>query len=282
MLTRFHSEERIPERWRTHRRLSIKQKHVDFVHEVAYVFASSERLSPRTAFRRVWECYRFLRDRRAPLQPLISRAFVKAGITRPLKESERLSEEQVKYIISIVHQVEGPAIAKEVDHIVWDAWKWTLERQWSRNSEPPAKGPEGQGQFYENRRRLWMKGGGRIYVPYQAHEHANEEVKSSRIQANQEGGATDNTESTTADGDSTSSQLTTYEPTTILSSLTEMNEVLGASSLGLLTIEKHPRRTSQDTEVKTRKVSASDMDKTADACCNEAQIAVRCIAPETN
>jgi hypothetical protein len=281
MLTRFHPEERIPEQRRMHRRLSIKQEHIDLVHEVAYVFASSEHLSPRTAFRRVWECYRFLRDRRAPLRPLISRAFVKAGITRPLKESERLSEEQVKYIISIVHQVEGPAIAKEVDHIVWDAWKWTLERQWSRNSAPPAKGPEGQGQLYENRRRLWMKGGGRIYVPDQAHEHVNEEAKSPRIQGNQEGGATDNAESTTADGDSSSSQLTKYEPTTILSSLTEMNEVLGVSSLGSPTIETHPRRTSQHTEVKMLNVSASEMDKTADASCGESQIAIRYVPHET-
>lgn len=166
MLNRYHSEDRLPSEQRQDRRLSIKPEHVDLVHECAYAFASSGHLSPRTAFRRVWECFRWLRDRNAPLQPLISRALVKAGISRALKERERLTREQVKYVISIVDLIEGSEVAKEVDRIVWETWNWSLERQWSRGLPPAAKGPDGQGRSFDKPRRLWTKEGGRIFVPF--------------------------------------------------------------------------------------------------------------------
>ena len=226
MLLRYHPDERIPVERRENRRLGIKQEHVDLVHNVAYAFASSKHLSPRTAFRRVWECYRFLRDRRAPLQPLISRALVKAGLSRPLTASARLSETQVKYILSVVEQVEGLAIAKEVDRIVWDAWEWTLRRQWAGSLVPPAKGPEGQGQAYEKKRRLWMKSGGRVYVP-------RETFESIRDGRSVENNSCDKDDEVVADSrkveskeTTDSAQRMTARTAEIHSSLTEMDTVV--------------------------------------------------------
>lgn len=176
MLNRYHPEDRIRWEWRKHPRLGIKPEQITLVHEMAYTFASSEHLSPRTALRRVWECFRYLRDRRAPLQPLISRALVKAGISRPLEERERLSEQQVKYIISIVDHIEGPEIAREVDQIVWDAWNWSSERRLSLSLPRPAKGPDDQGELYAKQRRLWGQRGGRVYLPFfEALESTNDQ-----------------------------------------------------------------------------------------------------------
>jgi hypothetical protein len=256
MLLRYHPEERIPIGQREHRRLNINQEHVVLVHNVAYAFASSKHLSPRTAFRRVWECYRFLRDRRAPLQPLISRALVKTGLSRPLTESERLSETQVKYIISVVEQVEGPAIAREVDRIVWDAWEWTLKRQWSHSLPPPAKGPEGQGQRYEKKRRLWQKSGGRVYMPDGTFEpsaggksvenkHCDEDselVADSRKVESRE----------TTDG----VQTTTARTAEFQSSLTEMNGVV--EDLPPPWGPTNSRRTTQSTTPSWPNVNASE------------------------
>ena len=175
MLNRYHPQERIHYLFRKHYKLAIKQEHVDLVHKVAYAFAESSHLRPRTAFRRVWECYRYLCDRRAPLEPTLSRALVKAGISRPLRESNRLSEAQVKYVISIVDKIEGADVAKEVDRITWDAWQRCLESQWFAAQPPLAKGPNDQGPWNENKRRLWMKGGGRVYSPEQDSIRGNDE-----------------------------------------------------------------------------------------------------------
>ena len=245
MLLRYHPEERIPVGQRAHRRLNITQEHINLIHKVAYAFASSEHLRPRTALRRVWECYRFLRDRRAPLQPLISRALVRAGLSRPLIEYERLSEAQVRYIISIVEKVESPAIAKEVDRIVWDAWELTLRRQWAGPVPPPAKGPEGQGQWYENKRRLWQKSGGRVYMPFETSEPHDDgkSVESNHRNQNNE---------FVVDSGTAESNMTTDEAPNVTtrtddfqSSLTEMDEV--AEDLPLTWSPAKTQRTTQFT-----------------------------------
>lgn len=109
-------------------RLALMPEHVDLVHLVAYAWASQERQQPdeqprgsRAAFRRVWECYRFLQDRGAPLSALMSRAMVKSGILRPLNEGKHVPLAQTKYIISLVQRLEGDHIAQNLDRLVFDA-----------------------------------------------------------------------------------------------------------------------------------------------------------------
>lgn len=99
--------------------LALTQEHVDLVHLVAYTFAKCQRITPREAFRRVWQCYRFLRDRQAPLDPLMSRALVKAGISRYFAHGIRPSASQTSYILNIVTDLEGIEMARRLDENVF-------------------------------------------------------------------------------------------------------------------------------------------------------------------
>lgn len=104
-----------------HNRLS--QAHIDLVHLVAYEYAKSSSLRPRVAFRRVWECYRFLQDRGAPITPLLTRAMVIAGVLRPLNDFKRPSTIQVQYILKLVRQIEGEEVATKLDQAIWTLWQ---------------------------------------------------------------------------------------------------------------------------------------------------------------
>jgi hypothetical protein len=101
---------------------SLSSEHVDLIHLVALQFSNSPRLRTRVAYRRVHECYRFLRDRRAPLRPIMTRALVNAAIIRPFKELIRPPIVLVRYILMIVRQIEGPETARKVDEKLWKMW----------------------------------------------------------------------------------------------------------------------------------------------------------------
>ncbi|KAK4549192.1 hypothetical protein LTR36_007650 [Oleoguttula mirabilis] len=108
-------------------RMALKPEHIDLVHLVAYAWAAhghqqaSTTGGSRVAFRRVWECYRFLQDRGAPLSTLMSRALVKAGILRPLSEGKYVPLAQTRYVISLVQRLEGDEIAANLDRLVFEA-----------------------------------------------------------------------------------------------------------------------------------------------------------------
>ncbi|KAF7196148.1 hypothetical protein HII31_02549 [Pseudocercospora fuligena] len=104
-----------------HNRLS--QAHIDLVHLVAHEYAKSCSLRPRVAFRRVWECYRFLQDRGAPITSLLTRAMVTAGVLRPLKDFKRPPTTQVRYVLSLVKQIEGEDVAMKLDQAIWTLWQ---------------------------------------------------------------------------------------------------------------------------------------------------------------
>lgn len=99
--------------------LSLTPRHIELAHVIGYAWASQKNVSSRIAFRRVWELFHFLRDRRAPLTPLMSRSLVKAGIIQPLKEKKGMAFQQSKYILSIVHRIEGEDMARALDKILY-------------------------------------------------------------------------------------------------------------------------------------------------------------------
>ena len=97
----------VPKEERGTYKLDVTPGHVEFVHLMAYDMANAAVLTPRQAYRCAWACYRWLQDRGAPLNPLISRAIVTAGILRPLNEHIWISTPRLDYILSIVEKVEG-------------------------------------------------------------------------------------------------------------------------------------------------------------------------------
>ncbi|KAK5126290.1 hypothetical protein LTR85_010526 [Meristemomyces frigidus] len=162
-------------------RLALQAEHIDLVHLVAYAWASQEQPAhpgqsangggegkgkgkggSRVAFRRVWQCYRFLQDRGAPLSVLMSRALVKAGILRPLAEGKYVPLAQVRYIVSLVQRLEGEAIAANLDRIVFAARKRNrveggYEMWWAGRMD------EGIARATRWRLRLWARAGSRLW-----------------------------------------------------------------------------------------------------------------------
>lgn len=132
ILNRLVAGDTVPFRERRVRVQPLKQEHIDVVHLVAYAYAKSPHITARTAFRRVWECYRFLQDRQAPLDTLLSRAFVKAGISRPLsEEGKRPSATQTAFVLGIVQKLEGEEMARNLDELVFGLGKRVLKNKMS-------------------------------------------------------------------------------------------------------------------------------------------------------
>lgn len=98
---------------------NITPGHIEVVHLIAHriATATAATLTPLQAFRRVWSLYRWLKDRNAPIQPLMSRAFVTAGILRPIKEHLWVPNERFDYILDIVEEVEGLEVRLDVERL---------------------------------------------------------------------------------------------------------------------------------------------------------------------
>jgi hypothetical protein len=107
----------VPMELREVHKLKVTPAHVEVVHLLAYDIANAAVLRPSQAYRGVWACYRWLQDRGAPLQPLISRAIVTAGILRPLQEDLWIPDQRLDYILSIVEKVEGPEDRDQVERL---------------------------------------------------------------------------------------------------------------------------------------------------------------------
>ncbi|KAK5172935.1 uncharacterized protein LTR77_003057 [Saxophila tyrrhenica] len=153
ILCRSTSDDKVPLELRWRKRNALTPEHVETVHKVAYAWASSTYISPRMAFRRVWECFRFLNDRSAPISPMLSRAMVKAGIIRPLQETRRLSKAQVRYVIGVIEGVEGEGTAVEVDRMVFEHWNLVLQAKGYR----PGIRQDQDGKYWLHNRQLWQK-----------------------------------------------------------------------------------------------------------------------------
>lgn len=102
---------------RTIKKLTLAQSQIDVVHLIAHDIAHAPSVSDREAFRNAWACYRYLRDRSAPLTPLISRAIVHAGISRPLQSRTWVPEKRLEFIFDIVEKIEGPEMREPVEEL---------------------------------------------------------------------------------------------------------------------------------------------------------------------
>lgn len=123
ILHRQTAEEFVPISERAQVKSSLLPERVDLMHLVALNFSRAEHITPRVAFRRVWECYRFLQDRGAPVSSIMTRAFVTAGITRYLQDYTTPPKAQVRYILRIVRDIEGIEVAEELDRTIFAVWK---------------------------------------------------------------------------------------------------------------------------------------------------------------
>ncbi|KAK5690399.1 hypothetical protein LTR97_012267 [Elasticomyces elasticus] len=150
------------------RTLPLHPAQIDLAHLVAYHWAKHPGSDARVAFRRVWETYRWLRDRGAPLSPLISRALVRAGVLRQMAEGKNVSLSQLKYILAIVARVEGDHVAMDLDSMVWEPNKrlrgpGAVEARLGREVEARlVRGTRWRVKLWVKRRRGWFDSRGRV------------------------------------------------------------------------------------------------------------------------
>jgi hypothetical protein len=109
--------DKVPMEWRERLKLAVTPGEIEVVHMLAHSCANMESLRPSQAYRNVWALYRWLQDRGAPIQPLISRAMVTAGILRHLKELIWIPDERLQYILSIVEKVEGVKVREKAEQL---------------------------------------------------------------------------------------------------------------------------------------------------------------------
>ncbi|KAM0717546.1 hypothetical protein Q7P37_007398 [Cladosporium fusiforme] len=109
--------EKIPMEQRPNLSLALHQEHIDVVHMIAHDTAHTSSIDAKPAYRHVWAYYRFLRDRNAPLQALMARAMVQAGILRHIQERLWIPDERLDYILSVVEQIEGTEVRDQVKDI---------------------------------------------------------------------------------------------------------------------------------------------------------------------
>lgn len=122
MLQRLTPEDAVPPERRSHPQNRMPQEHVDLIHLVAFYVSRSPHMDPRSAYRRIWECYLFLRDRKATIKPMLSRAFVTAGLIRPFTSLQKVSMTKFRYTLMLVERYEGREVAEQLDRLAWKMW----------------------------------------------------------------------------------------------------------------------------------------------------------------
>ncbi|KAJ9647122.1 hypothetical protein H2201_003451 [Coniosporium apollinis] len=138
----------------------------DLVHILAFAFAHDARYTQRQSFRRVYDCYRFLRTRKGKrgLQPMLTKALVWAGVIRPLREDQWVSTVKFTWILRQVREVEGDAVADQLDALVYQLRGQSIERA---AREEKGKGvelemgdgtEEGQKRWRERKRQKFRQG----------------------------------------------------------------------------------------------------------------------------
>ncbi|KAK8221991.1 hypothetical protein M8818_000158 [Zalaria obscura] len=114
------------------------------IHLIAWKFANASHITARQAFRRVVNLLHYLRSRGAQLDPLMSRALVHSGVTRPLKENMPLRERKFTWILHHVREIEGERTAELLDRMAFrwnkfllygDAGRQRLEEQAQQSEE---------------------------------------------------------------------------------------------------------------------------------------------------
>lgn len=109
----------VPGALRTRPTNALSDERVRAVEVVAFSLAQSPHMNPREAFRAVHDCYRYLRDRDAPLSPLLSRALVLAGVVRPLQAGLWVSTIKFRWILHWVRILEGEDVAQRLDELAY-------------------------------------------------------------------------------------------------------------------------------------------------------------------
>jgi len=151
MLNRSDGGNSVPLSSRSDRENALDSNRVDLVNAMAFTLARAPEFAPRQAYRAVWQCYRYLRDRRATLDVNMTRALVHAGVTRYLKAGLWVSTMRFTWILKWVRMVEGDEVASRLDVLAGSMRKKIRDEQERARYEAD----EVDGTFVKFRRPIW-------------------------------------------------------------------------------------------------------------------------------
>lgn len=107
----------------------IEKARIELFQRMAIAYANAPHLFPRVAFRKVYDCYRLHRQYDlGPLSVEISAALTISGIIKPLQKSQWTGTQKLRWILTIVREVEGEAVATRVDELVY-TWRGLVHRE---------------------------------------------------------------------------------------------------------------------------------------------------------
>ena len=108
--------------------LAVRRR-AELLKRMAVAYSRALHLSPRTAFDKVYACYkRHMGESLGPISREMVLAFTHAGIIRPLQRGTWVSTVKLRWILALTRRVEGAEIADEVDSLVYQ-WRGAVIRK---------------------------------------------------------------------------------------------------------------------------------------------------------
>lgn len=106
-------------------REKISQPRIELLGRMAHAYSMARNVTPRTAQRRVYQCYtQHMKERLGPLPVATARALTRTGIIQPLQAGRWGNTRTFEWILSIVRSTEGADVADRVDEMVY-RWRGT-------------------------------------------------------------------------------------------------------------------------------------------------------------
>ena len=103
-------------------RARFRQPRIELLARMALAYSIAPHITPRLAFKRVYECYtQHMRERLGPLPVATARAFTRAGLIRPLEIGLYGEPTTFDWILSVIRSTEGVDVADKVYEI---GYKW--------------------------------------------------------------------------------------------------------------------------------------------------------------
>ncbi|KAF2827405.1 hypothetical protein CC86DRAFT_290761 [Ophiobolus disseminans] len=124
ILTRAHIDHALPLAYRNVAANISVNDSVNLIHQLAHQYATNNTRTQREAWRAIYYLYRYLQQNSLPIDPLFSKAVVRASIIRPMSENRFVSARRVIWVSHLVARVEGEAVGKQIEA---DFWTWRGE-----------------------------------------------------------------------------------------------------------------------------------------------------------
>ena len=122
---RYHSAAALRYMQRYTSREKIRQPRIELLGRMALAYSMAPHITPRTAQRRVYECYtQHMKERLGPLPVATARASTRTGIIQPLQAGRWGNTKTFQWILSIIRSTEGADVADRVDEMVY-RWRGT-------------------------------------------------------------------------------------------------------------------------------------------------------------